>query len=363
MDSDQAWPGSGADRTGGDLPDADRQLKSGRVRPSGELGMPLGTRGRRILITGGAGFIGSHVVAGLIDRGDQVRVLDDFSTGKRRNLENLGKGDLRPQRDFELMEGDIRDLDTVITAAKNVDAILHQAALGSVPRSVEDPATTQHVNADGTLNIFLAARHYGIGRVVYASSSSVYGDSATLPKREGQEGFPLSPYALTKQVNEYYGRLFRDLYGLETVGLRYFNVYGPRQDPESQYAAAVPRFISALLAGQAPVIYGSGEQSRDFTFVKDVVQANLLALDAPPAATGAAYNVGRGDRVTILELIQTLQDLLGTSIQPRHDPPRQGDVMHSSADCSRAREMLGFSAQHDLRQGLEQCIEWYRNNL
>jgi UDP-N-acetylglucosamine/UDP-N-acetylgalactosamine 4-epimerase len=325
--------------------------------------MPLGSGNKSILVTGGAGFIGSHVVESLLERGDEVRVLDDFSTGKSENLDGLGNGAFRPQRDFQVIQGDIRDLETVKAAAERVDAILHQAALGSVPRSVEDPVTTQRVNADGTLNVFLAARDLGIPRVVYASSSSVYGDSSVLPKREGQEGFPLSPYALTKQVNESYGRLCRDLYGLETIGLRYFNVYGPRQDPTSQYAAAVPRFISALLAAQPPTIYGTGEQSRDFTFVKDVAQANLMALDASSDAAGCAYNIGRGDRVTISQLIQTLQELLGTTIAPRHDPPRAGDVMHSSADCSRARQMLRFSAQHDLRQGLERSIEWYRNNL
>ncbi len=286
-----------------------------------------------------------------------------LGTGKRANLENLGNCRWQPDEDFELIEGDIRDLDTVIHAAAGVDAILHEAALGSVPRSVEDPATTQHVNADGTLNVLLAARHHGIGRVVYASSSSVYGDSEVLPKREGEEGFPLSPYALTKQVNESYARLFHDLYGLETIGLRYFNVYGPRQDPASQYAAVIPLFISRLLCDEPPRIFGSGQQSRDFTFVTDVVHANLCALDAPAAAAGSAYNIGRGERITILELIETLQGLLLTRIAPVHDQPRQGDVMHSSADCSRASAMLGFTAEHGLREGLELSIAWYRDNL
>ena len=320
-------------------------------------------RGRTVLVTGGAGFIGSHLVENLLERGVQVRVLDNLSTGKRENLEDLGTGCWSANKDFELIEGDIRDQETVKKAAAGVDAIFHEAALGSVPRSVEDPATTQHVNADGTLNVMIAAKHNGVGRVVYASSSSVYGDSEALPKREGEEGLPLSPYALTKQVNESYARLFHDLYGLETVGLRYFNVYGPRQDPSSQYAAAIPLFIARLLAHKPPTIYGSGEQSRDFTFVSDVVEANLCALDAPVSALGAAYNIGRGDRVTILELIKTLQDLLHTDIVPVHDPPRAGDVMHSSAECSRAKAMLGFSAKHGLREGLEQSITWYRNNL
>jgi nucleoside-diphosphate-sugar epimerase len=325
--------------------------------------MPVRQGARTILVTGGAGFIGSHLVEGLLEHEHQVRVLDNFSTGKRENLENLGNCRWQPHKDFEVIEGDIRDPETVAKAAAGVDAIFHEAALGSVPRSVEDPATTQHVNADGTLNVLLAARHHGIRRVVYASSSSVYGDSATLPKREGEEGFPLSPYALTKQVNESFARLFHELYGLETIGLRYFNVYGPRQDPASQYAAAIPRFISRLLSGEPPIIYGSGEQSRDFTFVTDVVEANLCALDAPASALGAAYNIGRGDQITIVELIDTLQDLLRTDTTPVHDPPRPGDVMHSSADCSRAGAMLGFTAKRGLREGLELSIEWYRNNL
>jgi UDP-N-acetylglucosamine/UDP-N-acetylgalactosamine 4-epimerase len=320
-------------------------------------------RGRTVLVTGGAGFIGSHLVENLLERGIQVRVLDNLSSGKKENLLNLGTGQWSADKDFELIQGDIRDQDAVTKAAAGVDAIFHEAALGSVPRSVEDPATTQHVNADGTLNVMLAARHHGIGRVVYASSSSVYGNSEALPKREGEEGFPLSPYALTKQVNESYARLFHDLYGLETVGLRYFNVYGPRQDPTSQYAAVIPLFISRLLSKKPPTIHGSGQQSRDFTFVADVVEANLCALDAPVSALGSAYNIGRGDRVTILELIQALQDLLRTDVIPVHDPPRAGDVMHSSADCSRARAMLGFSAKYTLKEGLEQSIAWYRNNV
>jgi UDP-N-acetylglucosamine/UDP-N-acetylgalactosamine 4-epimerase len=318
---------------------------------------------RLILVTGGAGFIGSHIVAGLLERGDAVRVLDNLSTGKRENLHELDGGRWEVHRDFEFIEGDIRDLDTLDRASAGVDGILHQAALGSVPRSVEDPATTQSVNADGTLNVFLAARKNQVPRVVYASSSAVYGDSQILPKREGAEGLPLSPYALTKKNNEDYGRLFKKLYGFETIGLRYFNVYGPRQDPESQYAAVIPRFITALLSGSRPVIYGNGQQSRDFTFVKDIVQANLLALDALAVACGEAYNIGRGDQVNLLTLLGTLQTLLNTSIEAQFDPPRAGDVMHSSADTSRAEDMLAFKARHDLQAGLEQSIEWYRTSL
>jgi UDP-N-acetylglucosamine/UDP-N-acetylgalactosamine 4-epimerase len=318
---------------------------------------------KAVLVTGGAGFIGSHLVEGLLQRGVPVRVVDNFSTGKIENLENLGNGRFRPGRDFDLIEGDIRDVDTLDRAVGGVGAIYHQAALGSVPRSVADPMTTQQVNADGTLNVFLAAKRHSVARVVYASSSSVYGDSQILPKREGAEGFPLSPYALTKKVNEDFARLFGQLYGLETIGLRYFNVYGPRQDPSSQYAAVIPRFISAFLAGCPPVIYGTGEQSRDFTYVKDVVDANIIAMEAPMSACGSAYNIGRGDRISLLELLDILRDLLNTEIRPVHDPPRPGDVMHSSADVSLAREILRFSAQSDLPTGLKESIQWYRDNL
>ncbi len=320
-------------------------------------------RTRAVLVTGGAGFIGSHLVEDLLERGIQVRVLDNFSTGKRPNLVGLGTGRWNAGKDFELMEGDIRDLETVHKAMAGMEAVLHQAALGSVPRSVADPITSHQVNVDGTLNVLLAARDSDVRRVVYASSSSVYGDSQRLPKREGEEGLPLSPYALTKQINERYGSLFLQLYKLETVGLRYFNVYGPRQDPESQYAAVIPRFISALLEGRAPVIYGSGKQTRDFTYVKDVASANLSAMEAPASSCGSAYNIGRGDKTSLLELVHTLQNILDTKIEARFEPPRPGDVMHSSADVTLAHRVLGFQAQHSLRSGLQESIEWYRRNL
>jgi len=312
---------------------------------------------KRILVTGGAGFIGSHLVEALLEGGVSVRVLDNFSTGKRENLSGLGSG-----RDFELIEGDIRDYDTVVQAVAGADAVLHEAALGSVPRSVEDPMTTQHVNADGTLNVFLAARHERVRRVVYASSSAVYGDSETLPRREGCEGRPLSPYALTKRINEEHGRLFLQLYGLETIGLRYFNVYGPRQDAASPYAAVIPRFTAALLHSLTPVIYGTGEQSRDFTYVRDVVDANLLALEAPRDSCGSVYNVGTGAKYSVLELLATLQEALRTDSKPRHDPPRLGDVMHSSADPALAGQRLGFKARYTLREGLQESLEWYRSS-
>jgi UDP-N-acetylglucosamine/UDP-N-acetyl-alpha-D-glucosaminouronate 4-epimerase len=317
----------------------------------------------KVLVTGGAGFIGSHLVEGLLERGDEVRVLDNLSTGKDENLRGLGSGRWDAGSDFEFVEGDIRDLDTVANAVSGVDFILHQAALGSVPRSVEDPITTQQVNANGTLNVFLAARDRNVSRVVYASSSAVYGDSEILPKKEGTEGSTLSPYALTKKANEEYGRLFKDLYGLQNIGLRYFNVYGPRQDPDSDYAAVIPRFVTALISDRPPIIYGSGEQSRDFTYVKDVVAANFQAMNAPEESCGQGYNVGMGGQFSLLELLDVLQDLLGTDIKPIHDPPRAGDVMHSRADASAAGEKLGFIAQYDLRAGLAASIDWYRRHF
>ncbi len=325
--------------------------------------MSLGKTIHRILVTGAGGFIGSHITEDLLERGLSVRVLDNFSTGKRENLDGLGNGRFRPKKDFEVIEGDIRDYDTVKKAVLGVDAVLHQAALGSVPRSVEDPLTTHMVNADGTLNVFVAARSAGVARVVYASSSAVYGDSPEMPRREGHEGFPLSPYAFTKVINESYGRMCKELYGLETIGLRYFNIYGPRQDPTSRYAAVIPLFVKAILSGESPVIFGDGEQSRDFTYVKDVVLANIMALEAPTTATGMAFNVGKGDNCTILALLAILQELLGTDITPRHEPPRAGDVKHSSADTTLAGQKLGFSAAHDLRDGLRLSIEWYRNHI
>lgn len=315
------------------------------------------------VVTGGAGFIGSHLIEALLQKGARVRTIDNFSTGKEENIQALKSMFSSRNRDLELIRGDIRDLDLVKAVTAGVDGIFHQAALGSVPRSVTDPITTQNVNADGTLNVFWSAHLNKVPRVVYASSSSVYGDSEILPKKEGIEGVPLSPYALTKKINEDHSRLFLRLYGLETIGLRYFNVYGPRQDPESEYAAVIPRFVTRLLDGSAPIIYGSGLQSRDFTFVKDVVQANLLAMTAFSSCCGRAYNIGRGDQVNLLELLGALQTLLGTSINPVHENPRPGDVMHSSADASDARESLGFSADCDLETGLALSIDWYKKNL
>lgn len=318
---------------------------------------------KMFVVTGGAGFIGSHLIEELLSLGSRVRTIDNFSTGKEENIQALQEMFGDRSRNLEVIKGDIRDLDLVKSVTEGVDGIFHQAALGSVPRSVTDPITTQNVNADGTLNIFWAAHLNKTPRVVYASSSSVYGDSEILPKKEGSEGLPLSPYALTKKLNEDHSRLFFSLYGLETIGLRYFNVYGPRQDPDSEYAAVIPKFVTRLLRGLAPTIYGSGLQSRDFTFVKDVVQANLLAMVAPSSNCGRAYNIGRGDQVNLLDLLIALQELLGTSVEPVHENPRAGDVMHSSADASDAKRCLGFSADCTLRDGLAMSIGWYKENL
>ncbi|MGC8605397.1 MAG: NAD-dependent epimerase/dehydratase family protein, partial [Desulfomonilaceae bacterium] len=279
---------------------------------------------KKFLVTGGAGFIGSHLVEELLERGHQIKVLDNFVTGKIENLQNLGQGRFVPEKDFEIIKGDITDYETVLKASAGIDGIFHEAALGSVPRSVADPLTTQEVNANGTLNVFWAALKNGVPRVVFASSSSVYGSSVTLPKKEGSEGMPLSPYALTKMINEEHGKLFKHLYGLNTVGLRYFNVFGPRQDPNSEYAAVMPRFVTRLLSGVSPVIYGTGLQSRDFTFVKDVVKANLISMEASPDVCGVSYNIGKGDQINLLELLDNLKDLLGTSIAPVFEPARAG---------------------------------------
>jgi UDP-N-acetylglucosamine/UDP-N-acetylgalactosamine 4-epimerase len=315
---------------------------------------------KKFLVTGGAGFIGSHLVEGLLEKGHNVKVLDNFSTGKKENLNQLGNGRFVPSRDFEIIEGDIRDFQTVLSATTGVDGVFHQAALGSVPRSVADPLTTQDVNANGTLNVFWASCKNHVSRVVFASSSSVYGSSEALPKKEGSEGQPLSPYALTKKINEEHGKLFTNLYSLGAVGLRYFNVYGPRQDPDSEYAAVIPRFVTRLLSGDSPIIYGTGLQSRDFTFVKDVVMANIAAMEAPSGVCGASYNIGRGDQINLLELLNNLKRLLRVDIEPVFEPARPGDVMHSSADVSLAKEKLGFQAECELPKGLEVGIEYYR---
>jgi nucleoside-diphosphate-sugar epimerase len=296
-----------------------------------------------VLVTGGAGFIGSHLVEGLAKAGARVRVLDDLSTGKRDNLARA--------RGIELLEGDIRDVEVCRRACQGVAHVFHQAALGSVPRSMDDPSTTIAVNVAGTANVFAAARDAGVTRVVYASSSSVYGDSETLPKREGEEGAPLSPYALSKVMDEELAEVYARCYGMSFVGLRYFNVYGPRQDPAGPYAAVVPRFFAACASGEPPVIFGDGEQKRDFTYVGDVVRANMLAALA--RVSGAqVVNIGAGGSTTVTELADTIVRVTKSGVRPRYVDERAGDVRFSQADTRRARELLGWQAEIQLADGL-----------
>jgi nucleoside-diphosphate-sugar epimerase len=313
-------------------------------------------KGTASLVTGGAGFIGSHLVEHLLKNGGTVRVLDDFSSGRRENLAMApawaGEGGGR----LDLIEGDIRDPATCRRAVAGVEVVYHQAALGSVPRSVDDPVTTEEVNVGGTLQVLLAARDAGVRRVVAASSSSVYGDSPRLPKIEEMACEPLSPYALSKYAAETYCRLFFRLYGLETVALRYFNVFGPRQDPNSQYAAVVPRFLAALRAGQRPVVYGTGEQTRDFTYVENVVDANRTAAEAPREACGLAYNIACGERISLLELLACLERMTGRHAEPEFQPMRAGDVLHSLADTQRAARLLGFRGRIGFEEGLARTV-------
>ena len=307
------------------------------------------------LVTGGAGFIGSHLVDALLARGERVRVLDNFSTGLRENL--------RQSVALEILEGDIRDLDACRRAAAGCSGVYHQAALGSVPRSVSDPRTTHDVNATGTLNVFLAARDAGIRRVVYASSSSVYGSDAALPKREERVGEPLSPYAASKRAGELIAAAFARCYGMTLVGLRYFNVYGPRQDPDSPYAAVIPLFFKAALSGQAATIHGDGEQTRDFTFVSDVVDANLAAMEHGGAGDPApVFNVGAGTRTSINQLWETITEIAGRRLKALHGPPRPGDVRDSLADISRARAALGYRPRFGIREGLAASADFYRSS-
>jgi UDP-glucose 4-epimerase len=304
------------------------------------------------LVTGGAGFIGSHLVDGLLENGHAVRVHDNLSTGSLANLAHV-------RERIEMIEGDITDRKTVDSAMRGVEVVYHQAALASVPRSVADPVSTNRVCVDGTLNVLLAARDAKAKRVVYAASSSAYGASASLPKRETDLTLPLSPYAVAKLAAEHYCAAFTEVYGLETVRLRYFNIFGPRQPPDSPYAAVIPLFFEAMLAGRSPVIYGDGEQSRDFTYVADAVQANLKAATAPKAG-GKVYNVACGSRTSLLELVAKINALLGTKLQPIHQPPRPGDVKHSQADINPAKTDLGYVPKFDIDQGLQKCWEYYR---
>ncbi len=310
----------------------------------------------RILVTGGGGFIGSHLASALLEQGYGVRVLDNFATGRRSNVANLGEG-------IELIEGDIQSYERVNKAVVGCEVVLHQAALPSVPRSVQDPLTSNATNVIGTLNVLLAARDHGVRRVVLASSSSVYGSRPSgAARREDEPTTPISPYATAKLAGEGYARSFYEVYGLETVALRYFNVFGPRQDPTSQYAAVVPNFITALLTGQAPVIFGDGEQSRDFTYVANVVQANMRALEAPNVG-GNVYNIACGERVSLNRLVSELHELIGCDARAVYAAPRPGDVKHSMADVSLAQVELGYQPVVGLRDGLERTIDHFRARL
>jgi UDP-N-acetylglucosamine 4-epimerase len=312
----------------------------------------------RFLVTGGAGFIGSNLCEALLAMGHTVRCLDNLSTGKRENLSDFMDNPL-----FTFVEGDIRDFDACLSASKDMTFVLHQAAWGSVPRSMEMPLLYEDINIGGTLNMLEAARQNEVQKFVYASSSSVYGDHPALPKKEGEEGKPLSPYALTKSVNEGYGHLYKALYGLDTYGLRYFNVFGRRQNPAGPYAAVIPKFIQQLQSGETPTINGDGRQSRDFTYIDNVIEANLRACLAGSAAAGEAYNIGSGGRVCLLDLYNILCEMLGKNVEPHFGPPRAGDVRDSHADISKARERLGYAPEYDFATGIKIAIEWYRENL
>jgi UDP-glucose 4-epimerase len=305
------------------------------------------------LVTGGAGFIGSHIATALVERGDTVRVLDNFSTGHRDNLAHLAG-------DVEVLEGDLRDPGVVAAAVKGVECIFHEAALASVPRSVAAPLETNSACVTGTLTLLVEANKAGVRRVVYAGSSSAYGDQAGDTKREDQLPAPLSPYAAAKLAGEYYGHALWSTYGLETVTLRYFNVFGPRQDPQSEYSAVIPLFVTAMLAGRQPIIFGDGRQSRDFTFVQNVVHGNLLAANANDVA-GKTINVACGEETDLLDLIAAINANLGTNIEPRFEAPRPGDVRSSRADISRARKLLGYAPPVDFREGLRRSIDYYKS--
>lgn len=315
-------------------------------------------QGVRFLVTGAAGFIGSNLVEALLKLGQKVRGLDNFSTGKKKHIDefiNLPS--------FDFIEGDIQDLETCKRACENVDFVLHQAAWGSVPRSIEMPLLYEVINIKGTLNMMEAARLQGVKKFVYASSSSVYGDHPVLPKQEGQEGNLLSPYALTKMVNEEYGRLYSKIYGLDTYGLRYFNVFGRRQEPNGAYAAVIPKFLKQLINGEVPTIHGDGKQSRDFTYIDNVIEANLKACLAPHEAAGQAFNVAYGGREYLITIYNTLCKALGKDVPPKFGPARAGDIKHSNADISKAKRLLGYNPSYDFSSGLAFAIHWYQENL
>lgn len=306
----------------------------------------------KYLITGGAGFIGSHISEECLRRGNYVRVIDNLITGKKENLISI-------QNQIDFIQGDIRDFSRCKKALKNIDYVLHQAALPSVPRSIENPLLSNEINITGTLNLLLASHEEGIKKFVFASSSSVYGDDPRLPKKEGAEGNPLSPYALSKLVGEKYSQIFSWIHEVPTVVLRYFNIFGPRQDPRSQYAAVIPHFIDRMIKGQAPVVFGDGEQSRDFTHVSNVVEANFLAADSQDIS-GEIINIGCGERTTVNHLVEEINHFLKSDLRPIYDQPRPGDVKHSFADISRAKKTIGYEPLISFSKGLERTIRWYQ---
>ena len=310
------------------------------------------------LVTGGAGFIGSNLCEAIVGMGYTVKCLDNLSTGKYENIAHL-EGNPR----FSFIKGDIRDYDTCLQACEGVTYVLNQAAWGSVPRSIEMPVLYEEINIHGTLHMMEAARQSGVKKFVYASSSSVYGDHPVLPKKEGAEGKVLSPYALTKKVDEEYGRLYKVLYGLDTYGLRYFNVFGRRQNPEGMYAAVIPKFIKLLMQDEAPTINGDGRQSRDFTYIDNVIEANLRACLASSDAAGEAFNIGAGGREYLIDVYHSLCEALGKQIEPKFGPNRPGDIRDSNADISKAKELLGYDPQYDFKAGIRLAIDWYKENL
>ncbi len=314
--------------------------------------------GSVFLVTGGAGFIGSNLCEAILNLGYTVRCLDNLSTGKRANVDLF-----IDHPNYTFIEGDIRDLDTCLKACEGVDYVLNQAAWGSVPRSIEMPLFYEEVNIRGTLNMMEAARQQGVKKFVYASSSSVYGDHPVLPKTEGQEGNLLSPYALTKRVDEEYGKLYTKLYGLDTYGLRYFNVFGRRQDPNGAYAAVIPKFLKMLINDEQPTINGDGKQSRDFTYIENVIEANLKACLGSHEAAGQAYNVAYGGREYLIDIYYHLTAALGKDIEPHFGPDRPGDIKHSNADISKARNLLGYDPDWSFERGIEAAIAWYKENL
>jgi UDP-N-acetylglucosamine 4-epimerase len=312
----------------------------------------------RILVTGGAGFIGSNLVGALLKekRITAVTVLDNLATGSLQNIEEFASNPA-----FKFVEGDIRDYDTCLSCCNDIDLITHQAALGSVPRSINDPLTTNNVNITGTLNIFTAAKEKKVKRIVYAASSSTYGDHPGLPKVEDIIGHPLSPYAVTKYVNELYARVYADLYGMEIIGLRYFNIFGPKQNPKGAYAAVIPLFAEALLKNEAPTINGDGGHSRDFTYVENAVNANILSLfTGNKEAVNQVYNIACGEQTSLLQLFDHLKEQAGSDLKPIHGPDRKGDVKHSLADISKAQKLLGYAVKVPVNKGLHMTYQWYK---